>query len=67
MSETGGDKNPVAEFELHLIRAGREFLAATKSLIEGLDAALEALEHRVETQAAPAPKIEAIPIRRNAQ
>jgi hypothetical protein len=64
MAET--DRNFQADVELHLIRAGRELLAAAKSMIEGLDAALEMLEQRVESGTAPAPKIEPIPIRRNA-
>lgn len=57
--------NPVVEIEVHMIRAGRELLAAAKSVIDGLDAALEALEARVEAQAQPRPAVEAIPIRRN--
>ena len=64
MAETA--PNFQADVELHLIRAGRELLAAAKSMIEGLDAALEVLEQRVESGSRPAAKIEPIPIRRNA-
>jgi hypothetical protein len=53
-----------AEAVVHLIRAGREMLAATKSVIEGLDAFLEILEQRVSTSAKPHAPIQAIPIRR---
>ena len=54
-----------AEAAVHLIRAGREFLAASKAMIEGLDALLELLETRVASGAKPAAKIQAIPIRRD--
>jgi hypothetical protein len=66
MPEDGPTDNPVVDFEVHMIRAGREFLAATKSLIEGLDAALEALEQRAVSQSAPPSKVQPIPIRRDA-
>lgn len=56
--------SPDAEVAVHLIRAGRELLAAAKSAIDGLDAALEMLEERVASGAAPRATIEPIPIRR---
>ncbi len=56
-----------AEAVVHLIRAGREFLAANKAMIEGLDALLEVLETRVASGAKPPSPIQAIPIRRDAQ
>ena len=59
------DRNYAGEVELHLIRAGRELLAAAKGVIEGLDAALEILEQRVEAGSTPRPTVEPIPIRRN--
>ena len=64
MPEEAGTDH-VAEVELHLIRAGRELLAAAKGVIEGLDAALEMLEEKAAASARPRPTIEAIPIRRN--
>lgn len=59
------ERNYTAEIELHLIRAGRELLAAAKGVIESLDAALEVMEERATSASSPKPKIEAIPIRRN--
>jgi hypothetical protein len=56
-----------AEAAVHLIRAGREFLAASKSMIEGMDALLELLETRLASGAKPATPIQAIPIRRDVQ
>lgn len=67
----GDDKPDIrsieAEAAVHLIRAGREFLAASKAMIEGLDALLELLETRVASTAKPSAPIQAIPIRRDAQ
>ena len=57
--------DPLAEVELHLIRAGRELLAAARGVIDGLDAALEVMEERVATRGNPPVTVEAIPIRRN--
>lgn len=53
-----------SDVEVHLIRAARELLAAAKSVIEGLDAALEVMEERAAAGAKPRQKIEPIPIRR---
>lgn len=55
----------ISDVEIHLIRAGRELLAAARTFIDGLDAALEALEQRVESGSKPQPAVEPIPIRRN--
>ena len=66
-----GDEQSQTRMELeaavHLIRAGRELLAASKAVIEGLDALLEVLETRVASGAKPPAPIQAIPIRRNAK
>jgi hypothetical protein len=56
-----------ADAAVHLIRAGREFLAASKSMIEGMDALLELLETRLASGAKPSAPIQAIPIRRDVQ
>jgi hypothetical protein len=56
-----------AEAIVHLIRAGREMLAASKAVIEGMDALLEVLEARVGSGTKPPAPIQAIPIRRNAK
>ena len=56
-----------AEAAVHLIRAGREFLAASKAMIEGMDALLELLETRIASGAKPPTPIQAIPIRRDVQ
>lgn len=64
MSEEPDARSLEAEAAVHLIRAGRELLAAAKSVIEGLDAYLEILEERVGTPAKPPASIQAIPIRR---
>jgi hypothetical protein len=47
----------------HVIRAGRELLAAFKSALEGLDGFLNIMEERSSSARKQAP-IEAIPIRR---
>ncbi len=47
----------------HVIRAGREMLAAFKSLLEGLDGFLNIMEERSSSTRKQA-TIEAIPIRR---
>ena len=66
-----GDEQSQTRMELeaavHLIRAGRELLAASKAVIEGLDALLEVLETRVAAGSKPAAPIQAIPIRRDAR
>jgi hypothetical protein len=49
---------------IHLIRAGRELLAAAKSMIDGMDAYLAVLEEQRLTAGKPESKIQAIPIRR---
>ena len=67
MGETPDIRSIEAEAAVHLIRAGREFLAASKAMIEGLDALLEVLETRVASAAKPAATIQAIPIRRDAR
>lgn len=56
-----------ADAIVHMIRAGREFLAASKAMIEGLDAMLEMLETRVGSSSKPSAPIQAIPIRRDVQ
>ena len=56
-----------ADAIVHMIRAGREFLAASKAMIDGLDALLETLENRVASGARPSTPIQAIPIRRDAR
>lgn len=49
---------------VHLIRAGRELLAAARSAIDALDAYLEVLEEQRLRGAKPEPTVQAIPIRR---
>ncbi len=49
----------------HVIRAGREMLAAFKSVLEGLDGFLTIMEERSSSARKQTP-IEAIPIRRAA-
>jgi hypothetical protein len=55
---------PDAEIAVHLIRAGREILAATKAAIESLDAVLAVMEDRVGTPSTPKASVDAIPINR---
>ncbi len=55
---------PDAEIAVHLIRAGREILAATKAAIDSLDAVLAVMEDRVGTPSASKTSVEEIPINR---
>jgi hypothetical protein len=55
---------PDAEIAVHLIRAGREILAASKAAIEALDAVLAVMEDKVGKPAEAPATLEAIPIRR---
>jgi hypothetical protein len=48
----------------HLIRAGRELLAAARSTIDTLDAFLAMLEEREAASRSGGSKVEPIPIRR---
>jgi hypothetical protein len=54
------DRNPTE----HLIRAGRELLAAARSTIDTLDAFLAMLEEREATNRQGHSAVEPIPIRR---
>jgi hypothetical protein len=48
----------------HLIKAGREMLAAFRSVLEGFDAFLNTMEERSAAAGKPKESVEAIPIRR---
>ncbi len=56
--------SPDAEIAVHLIRAGREILAASRSAIDALDAVLAVMEDRVGSPTEQRSVVEAIPIRR---
>jgi hypothetical protein len=58
--------SPDAEIAVHLIKAGREILAAARSAIDTLDGMLEIMEQKVGTPAETKAAVEPIPIRRPA-
>jgi hypothetical protein len=66
MADDQQARSPEAEAAVHLIRAGREFLAAARSVIDALDAYLEVAEQRVgQPRKASSAGVQAIPIRRD--
>ncbi len=50
---------------LHLLTAGREFLTAFRSLLDGAEAFLQMMEERSAAAGKPSDPIQAIPIRRD--